>query len=42
MVPLGHHIRAVIVPHIAHHPEFPGVVETALEVGNIEKISNDN
>jgi len=42
MVPLDHHIRVVIVLHIVHHQEFPGVVEAALEVGNIEEKYNDN
>ena len=42
MVPLDHHIRVVIVPHIVHHPEFPVVAEAALEVDNIEEKYNDN
>ena len=42
MVPLDHHIRVVIVLHIVHHQEFPGVAEVALEVGNIEEKYNDN
>ena len=42
MVPLDHHIRVVIVLHIVHHQEFPGVAEAALEVGNIEEKYNDN
>ena len=42
MVPLDHHIRVVIVPHIIHHPDFPGVAEADLEVGNIEEKYNDN